>query len=126
MSWKEEIMQAFNEGKTIQSNHSTGVWRDFRRHNQVDRPNVDYGNESNWRIKPTTMDYESEREQLLIDSGRDKITPMMKEEQPWIEKKYSKDEMLLFAGFCAGRKRVNPAVTGHELWEAWEADFGHD
>lgn len=68
---------------------------------------------------------EEEREQLLKNAGRDEITPMMTED-PWHDKKYSKDEMLLFAGFCAGRKRVNPSVTGHELWEAWEADFGHE
>lgn len=123
MSWKQKILEAFKQGKTIQCNHNNNTWRDFISHNQVDEPNLGYGYEYNWRIKPTP---EEEKEQILKASGRDEITPMMKAEQPWEEKHYSKDEMLLFAGFCVGRKRVNPGISGHELWEAWEADFGHE
>lgn len=48
---KEEILQAYSEGKTIQANHS-GKWTDFVSQNQVDKPNLDYGTLDNWRIKP--------------------------------------------------------------------------
>lgn len=49
-NWKESILQAYREGKIIQSNHS-GKWKDFIPQNQVDRPNVNYGSEKNWRVK---------------------------------------------------------------------------
>lgn len=48
---KQELIRAYSIGKTIQSNHS-GKWEDFVPQNQVDRPNFDYGNIDNWRIKP--------------------------------------------------------------------------
>jgi hypothetical protein len=50
MTWKELILDAYSKGKTIQSNHS-GKWSDFSPQNQVDRPNLNYGTEDNWRIK---------------------------------------------------------------------------
>jgi hypothetical protein len=49
---KEELIDAWNNGKTIQSNHHNEPWHDFIKHNQVDRPNFDYGELCNWRIKP--------------------------------------------------------------------------
>jgi hypothetical protein len=49
--WKQEILEAYKKGKTIQANH-TGEWHDFVPQNQVDRPNLDYGEEENWRVKP--------------------------------------------------------------------------
>lgn len=124
MNWKQEILDAFKQGKTIQSRYSISEgWHDFIPQNQLDLPNFTFGNgEGSWRIKPTS---EAEREEILIKSGAYN-EPIAEEKKPWEEKHYSKDEMLLFAGFCVGRKRVNPGISGHELWEAWEADFGHD
>jgi len=49
---KEIILEAYKEGKTIQYNHS-GEWKDFIPHNQLDRPNLNYGTLDNWRVKPT-------------------------------------------------------------------------
>lgn len=48
---KQQLLTAYSIGKTIQYNHS-GKWEDFVPQNQVDRPNFDYGNIDNWRIKP--------------------------------------------------------------------------
>lgn len=53
---KEEMQKAFEEGKTIQSNHQ-GIWKDYERQNQVDRPNFDYGGEGHWRVKPDIADH---------------------------------------------------------------------
>jgi hypothetical protein len=50
-NWKELILEAYRNGKTIQANH-IGEWHDFVPQNQVDRPNLDYGTEDNWRVKP--------------------------------------------------------------------------
>lgn len=47
---QKDILKSYHDGKTIQSNHS-GEWREFEPQNQVDRPNVNYGTENNWRIK---------------------------------------------------------------------------
>ena len=49
---KGEILEAFSKGKTIQSNHDGKGWKDYERQNQLDKPNLDYGDISNWRIKP--------------------------------------------------------------------------
>lgn len=49
--WKEIILEAYKQGKTIQSG-GEGDWEDFVPQNQLDRPNVDYGGENYWRIKP--------------------------------------------------------------------------
>lgn len=49
--WRKVLLDAYYNGQTIQSNHSGG-WSDFVPQNQVDKPNLDYGNETNWRIKP--------------------------------------------------------------------------
>lgn len=51
MNTKESLLEAYRNGKTIQSNH-TGRWHDFIPQNQVDSPNFDYGTLDNWRIKP--------------------------------------------------------------------------
>lgn len=104
MSWKQEILEAFKNGKTIQYSMYGNHWRDFYPHSPIDVPNVEYGTQENWRIKP---------EQDTV-------------ENPWEEKKYSKEEMLLFAGFCVGRKKVNPTASGSDLWEDWERDFPHE
>lgn len=50
MNWKEIILKGYNNNKTIQSNHC-GKWKDFVPQNQLDKPNLNYGDESNWRIK---------------------------------------------------------------------------
>jgi hypothetical protein len=51
--WKQEILDAYIQGKTIQCNMPDGKWwHDFVPQNQLDRPNVDYGTKNNWRIKP--------------------------------------------------------------------------
>jgi hypothetical protein len=117
MDWKEQILEAFKQGKTIQCNHNTNFWSSFVPQNQLDRPNVNYGTEKNWRIKP---DYGAEREQLLKDCGRDDVTPMMKE-----EKKYSREQMFLFAGFCVGKKMTNPGIDIGEVLDEFNATFGH-
>jgi hypothetical protein len=47
----EQLNSAYQNGKTIQSNHD-GIWEDFIPHNQLDRPNFKYGGIDHWRIKP--------------------------------------------------------------------------
>lgn len=113
--WKEEILEAYRQGKKIQTRSGTQDWHDFVPQNQLDRPNVDHGYTGEWRIKP---DYAAEREQLLKDSGRDDVTPMMK-----TERFYTKSEMLIFAGFCLGKRMFNPLISGSEMWDAWEKEF---
>lgn len=100
MDWVEVILAAFEQGKTIQVKNNNNEWHDFERQNQLDKPNINYDNQENWRIKPN---YDAEREQLLKDCGRDDITPMMKENMT-----FSKEQLFLFAGFCIGRKNLNP------------------
>ena len=115
--WKEEILEAYRQGKKIQTKSGTQDWHDFVPQNQLDRPNVNYGTQENWRIKPN---YDAEREQLLKDSGRDDVTPMMKE-----EKRYSRDQMFLFAGFCMGKKMTNPGVDIGDVLDEFNSTFGH-
>jgi hypothetical protein len=127
MDWKEELLEAFKLGKTIQCNHNNlEEWHDYVPHNQIDRPNLGYGTKENWRIKPTA---DEERKEILEKSGTFKITPMMEEiireeEEKQSNKKYSKDEMLLFGGFCIGRRATAPGISGSELWNEWSATFG--
>lgn len=125
MDWEEVILAAFEQGKTIQINCNNEGWHDFIPQNQLDRPNV-RGNSDNWRIKPTA---DEERKEILEKSGTFKITPMMEEiireeEEKQSNKKYSKDEMLLFGGFCIGRRATAPGISGSELWNEWTATFG--
>ena len=47
---KEKLIIAWESGKTIQSK-SSGKWEDFEKHNQLDKPNWEYGGIENWRIK---------------------------------------------------------------------------
>lgn len=60
-------------------------------------------------------------------SGAYDKTPMMEEIKEALknfpDKKYSKEEMLMFGGFCAGKFRINPNISGEELWEEWEKLF---
>ena len=51
----KKLIQAFEEGKTIQSNH-LGNWKDYVRQNQLDSPNFEYENIDNWRVKPALVD----------------------------------------------------------------------
>jgi hypothetical protein len=117
VDWQQEILEAFNQGKTIQFKNTGEEWHDFERQNQLDKPNLNYGYKEQWRIKPN---YDDEREQLLKDSGRDDIIPMMKE-----EKKYSREQMFLFAGFCVGKKMTNPGIDIGEVLDEFNATFGH-
>lgn len=56
---KDQLQYAWELGQVIQSNHS-GEWKDFEKQNQLDRPNFDYGNIENWRVKPESeMKYKS-------------------------------------------------------------------
>jgi hypothetical protein len=67
VDWQQAIIDAFNQGKTIQFQNVGEKWHDFERQNQLDRPNVNYGYKEQWRIKP----YETERKEILekSDSG---------------------------------------------------------
>lgn len=124
--WQQKIMDAFNQGKTIQFKNTGQEWQDFERQNQLDKPNVNNGYKEQWRIKPTV---DEERKEILEKSGTFKITPMMEEiireeEEKQSNKKYSKDEMILFGGFCIGRRAASPGISGSELWNEWLATFG--
>jgi hypothetical protein len=51
-AWKTAILEAYQNGRVIESKH-TGDWNwhAFVPHNQLDKPNLDYGEEKNWRIR---------------------------------------------------------------------------
>lgn len=112
--WKEEIMEAYCQGKTIQSNNFSAVWCDWVPQNQLDKPNLGFGSHNNWRIKPS---YDEEREEILKKSGAYDITDMMKEEV------YTRTDMLLFAGFCMARKRINPGEDVGDILEDFRETF---
>jgi len=72
------LIQSFEQGKTIQYNQS-GNWKDYVRQNQLDSPNFEYGNIDNWRVKPELVDlicmvcskdFKGE-EPIMCCSGRD-------------------------------------------------------
>ena len=74
-NWKENIIKAYSEGKIIQSNHHTGDWNDFVPQNQVDRPNLDYGDKDNWRIKPEeSWDFMSAEKIIQEQKNKQNIT----------------------------------------------------
>ncbi len=57
-----------------------------------------------------------EREEILLRSGTYTPTPMMVEEK----RTFSKEQMLLFGGFCAAKMKMNPGMRGSEIWDEWE------
>ncbi len=209
VNWQQEIIDAFNQGKTIQFKNTGEEWHDFERQNQLDKPNINYGYKEQWRIKPT---FDEEKEEILEKSGSYRLTPMMKDhikqtvesavstpeeetlnkikmvlsmgneaqairllEQygefkkerkytndvtdldkaatayiktlPGInyrslydfatqnkeafkkgaewraETSYSRTEMLLFVGFCLGKRMKDPLISGSEMWEEWLQKF---
>lgn len=129
--WKQEILDAFSKGKTIQCNSFTEDWCDFLPQNQVDRPNLDFGSQNNWRIKPA----EEEREEILRKSGAYDVTPMMKEELEEAAEKYcftsfkwplNKDGekksippgQIVPHGFSKHSKLVKKAFIEGALWQS--------
>jgi hypothetical protein len=52
---KQELLEAYAQGKTIQSCNNKDVWTDFVPQNKLDRPNVNYGDINHWRIKPAVI-----------------------------------------------------------------------
>lgn len=161
VDWQQEILEAFNQGKTIQFKNTGEEWHDFERQNQLDKPNINYGYREQWRIKP---DYDTERKEILEKSDRGHISLDMvdrmstasskeikseeeaaqqrfptykgdiglnasanygfQEGAKWqANRMYTKDQLVLFGGFCLGKRMTNPSISGSEMWEAWEKEF---
>jgi hypothetical protein len=129
--WKEEILEGFKQGKTIQSRFLSEDWKDFERQNQLDRPNLNLGTLENWRIKP---DYKAEKEQILKDSGSDlnisdSLMGEIRKHEETVFKDYretkcfTKEDMFLFAGLCVGYRQKNPSASAAEMFDIWCASF---
>ena len=130
MDKREEILEAFKQGKTIQARKGKEEeWHDFIPQNQLDRPNINYGNWDNWRIKPDgghipldTVD----RMSTTIHKERIGIPfPSQQKAKENKEKSYNRDQMLLFAGFCMGKKMTNPGMDVGEILAEFDATFSN-
>lgn len=61
---------------------------------------------------------ECERKELL---GRSDTGAIPEEE----EKLYTRDQMIIFAGFCMGKKMTNPGMDVGEIFSEYEVTFNH-
>jgi hypothetical protein len=112
--WQQDILEAFEQGKTIQANHNSTYWHDYVPQNQLDRPNLEYGTEANWRVKP-------------FKSAGFGTMPKEAGEPPFKEYRnnecFTKEDMFLFAGFCVGARQNDPTITATEMFDDWKITF---
>jgi len=132
---KEMLSKAYKEGKTIQSK-SSGKWKDFEPHNQLDSPNFDYGGIDNWRIKPEDDPLEKAASSFikslpgvnyrsLFDFATQNKEAFKKGAEWQADRMYTQEDMLFFAGYLKGCKERNPGKDVGEIFDEWEKNLKH-